>query len=90
MGAFDDMERMPTRREVERFTKANPGVVAEILDEVSLRDAALDAPDATGNDYTICPECGSPDPLVHYTPQDHRLCANVWHWRHTSSEHTAC
>ena len=29
---------------------------------------------------TICPDCGSPDPSVHYIPQDtHTLCENIWH-----------
>ena len=29
---------------------------------------------------TICPDCGSPDPNVHYIPQDtHNLCENMWH-----------
>ena len=42
-------------------------------------------PDATGHsgddDYTICPECLSPDATVRYTPHDtHSLCANIWHF----------
>ena len=29
---------------------------------------------------TICPDCGSPDPNVHYIPHDtHAVCENMWH-----------
>jgi hypothetical protein len=42
------------------------------------------------SDYAICPECGSPDPNVHYIPQDvHQYCENFWH-RRSTAEHTAC
>jgi len=40
--------------------------------------------------YAICPECGSPDPNVHYVPHDtHGLCENFWH-RRSTVEHANC
>ena len=50
-------------------------------DETSEADAKNGYGSSSANcRETICPDCGSPDPTVHYIPQDtHTLCENLWH-----------